>query len=91
MSYTLSFDASLKVKSVSECKKLFHHTGRDVDARAGIQRTHANGMIDAGRTKRNLTAVYDATTGKYKRCTDLRVVKSNSEVPTFDSRNVCCQ
>lgn len=71
MSYTLSFDASLKVKSVSECKKLFHHTGRDVDARAGIQRTHANGMIDAGRTKRNLTAVYDATTGKYKRCTDL--------------------
>ena len=67
MSYTLSFDASLKVKSVSECKKLFHHTGRDVDARAGIQRTHANGMIDAGRTKRNLTAVYDATTGKYKK------------------------
>lgn len=66
MSYSMSFDASLKVKA-SNLGGYLMHTARDLDEQP---RNHANPNIDVTRTGQNVTLVYDAASGGYKRCSD---------------------
>lgn len=70
MSYTVSFDASIKVKAGDMTGWLLH-AARDIDARRGIEHDHNNPDIDADLTPDNVTWVYDADTGKYARCNDM--------------------
>ena len=55
MSYTLSFDASVKCHSIGDVKGLLHHNGRDVDADNGIEVVHANLDIRPEDTDKNET------------------------------------
>lgn len=66
MSYTMSFDASLKVKG-SDVGGYLMHAARELDEQP---RNHANPNIDTARSVENVTLVYDSATGGYKRCTD---------------------
>lgn len=62
MGYTLSFDASAKVKS-GEVKGLLHHVCRDVDKANGCEVRHSNEGIDAARTDSNVTLYPDGSGG----------------------------
>lgn len=58
MAYTLTFDASCKVKGAGGHAKMWsRHVARDVDERRGIKRGHANPRIDPTRTRHNVTMV----------------------------------
>lgn len=67
MSYTMTFDASHKVKGDGGHVTTFlHHIARDVDERNGVGRRHANPNIDPARTLYNVTMVNDGA-GGFKR------------------------
>lgn len=64
MSYTLTFDASHKVKTGgSHVKGFLRHVGRDADERQGIKHRHSNKNLDAGRTHLNETLIGDGSGG----------------------------
>lgn len=69
MSYTLSFDASVKV-SKGSMGGFLHHIGRDVDKENGMETRHANQDIDPARTADNATLVYDREAGGWVQCQD---------------------
>ena len=80
MGYSMSFDASLKVKS-ADAKGLLKHNFRDVDKKNGIEVNHANENINAELTGNNKSFYYDSETGKHKRCSD-----TNQIVDALDER-----
>lgn len=80
MGYSMSFDASLKVKS-ADAKGLLKHNFRDVDKKNGIEVNHANENIKSELTGNNKSFYYDSETGKHKRCSD-----TNQIVDALDER-----
>lgn len=69
MGYSLSFDASIKVKS-GDVHGLLNHNARDVDLENGIEVNHANQDIDRSKTVSNETLYYDHASGDFEECTD---------------------
>lgn len=69
MGYSLSFDASVKIK-MADVKGLLNHVARDVDLQNGMEVRHSNPNIDSSRTARNETLYYDQDEGAFKECTD---------------------
>lgn len=64
MSYTMTFDASHKVKDGGgHAKNFFRHIARDVDLQAGFQFSHSNKNIVPDRTRLNFTRVNDGAGG----------------------------
>lgn len=64
MSYTMTFDASHKVKDGGgHAKNFFRHIARDVDLQAGFQFSHSNKNIVPDRTQLNFTRVNDGAGG----------------------------
>jgi uncharacterized protein YhaN len=62
MAYTLTFDASHKVKrGGSHVKGFLRHVARDADERNGIRHTHSNPNLDGSRTSLNQTIVRGAS------------------------------
>lgn len=69
MSYSITLDASLKVKkNGSHAAKLFRHVARDADITSGIQYTHEDN-VDPARTHLNETMIFDDDLGGYVPCT----------------------
>ena len=69
MSYSITLDASLKVKkNGSHAAKLFRHVARDADITSGIQYTHEDN-VDPSRTHLNETMIFDDDLGGYVPCT----------------------
>lgn len=75
MGYTLSFDASCKVKSGGVGGYLAH-AARDVDRKNGIEVRHSNQQIDSSKTQNNITAVYgsDGSSVVYGSAAEIREV-----------------
>lgn len=73
MSYTMSFDASVKLKR-SNVRGWLRHAGRDLDMQNGTPINHANPNIDDDATLDNMTFVYDSSQGGFRRA------KSVSEI-----------
>lgn len=66
MGYTLSFDASIKVKK-GAAKLFLRHVARDVDKSNGCELEHKNKNIDPERTEWNETYVSDGN-GDFRAC-----------------------
>lgn len=64
MSYTVSFDASVKVKS-GDVRGWLIHVERDVELKASYEHEHSNPDIDPDLTPDNITWVYDADADSY--------------------------
>lgn len=75
MSYTMSFDASKKVRAADVSGYLIH-AARELDE---TPRRHSNPNIDTARSADNVTLVYDARSGEYRRCTDRRQIRAALE------------
>lgn len=69
MSYTMSFEAGLKVQRGS-VSGLLRHNGRDVDCELDQEVRHSNKDIDPDRTLYNVTMVTDGH-GGWRECTAL--------------------
>lgn len=69
MSYTMSFEASLKVRR-GGVGGLLRHNGRDVDCEQDREVRHSNADIDPARTLRNVTMVSDGH-GGWRECSAL--------------------
>lgn len=71
---TLSFDASVKVKT-SNFKGYVNHIARDVDEQNGVIHSHSNRNIHPELTKYNQTMIYDAATDDFVSCTDAQQIE----------------
>lgn len=79
MSYTLSFDASLKVKK-TQVKGLSNHNFRDVlDSGYDEGFNHSNENIDNDLTKNNNSYYYNQETGKFTPCSDISQIQESLE------------
>ncbi|WP_285364833.1 plasmid recombination protein [Microbacterium sp. LMC-P-041] len=63
MAFTMTFDASVKVKRGAHARNLFRHIARDVDQAAGFDFPQLNVNIDSARTPLNVTVVNDGHGG----------------------------
>ncbi len=73
MAYTLSFDASQKVKK-GEVKGLANHIFRDA---LETDLEHSNSDIDSNMTQNNLSYFYNQTKNKFEVCTDVGQVEES--------------
>lgn len=73
MSYTMSYDASVKCKK-SDVKGLLHHNARDVDIKNNIYMNHANKCINSDYTEYNQTYYYNQDEEKFIKCTDIHQI-----------------
>lgn len=73
MGYSLSMDASVKVK-MGDVNGLLNHNARDVDKENGIEIAHSNPDIDSARTGDNETYYYDCEADEYYLCTDKKQI-----------------
>lgn len=79
MSYTLSFDASLKVKK-TQVKGLSNHNFRDIlDNGYEEGFNHSNENIDNDLTKDNDSYYYNQETGQYTLCSDISQIQESLE------------
>lgn len=67
MGYTLSFDASVKVK-MGGVTGYLQHVARDVDRANGVEIQHSNTAIHPERTSENVTMFYNEKTGTFQEC-----------------------
>lgn len=74
MSFTVSFDASLKVKA-GGIKGVLLHNARDVGMRNGVQVQHSNEAIDASRTLENQTYVFDGDSRKFRQAKNMQEIE----------------
>lgn len=65
MGFTMSFDASVKVKA-ADVKGWLRHAARDVDLQNGVETRHANPNIDGALTGLNNTLVFNQQTGSFE-------------------------
>lgn len=65
MGFTMSYDASAKVKA-ADVKGWLRHAARDVDLQNGVGTRHANPNIDGAMTSLNNTLVYNQQTGSFE-------------------------
>lgn len=68
-SFTMSFDASKKLKK-GDAGRWLMHAARDVDMRNGVQHRHSNPNINSDYTENNMTFVYDSGEDDYICCTN---------------------
>lgn len=73
MGYSLSMDASVKVK-MGDVNGLLNHNARDVDKENGIEIAHSNPDIDSARTEENETFYYDYEEKGFNLCTDKKQI-----------------
>lgn len=66
MSYTLSFDASMKFKPSSNLKGYLNHFSRELDSEFI---NHSNENIDKNRTNKNITLIYSKADGRMVKAT----------------------
>lgn len=73
MGYSLSMDASVKIK-MGDVNGLLNHNARDIDKENGIEIAHSNPDIDSARTEENETYYYDYEDEGFNLCTDKKQI-----------------
>lgn len=79
MAYTLSFDASQKIKKDS-IKGLLNHSFRDVLEKNGAYLNHSNESINSALTSTNMSMYYDQNKKTFLPCTDIQQVKDSLQI-----------
>lgn len=78
MSYTVSFDASIKIKQ-GDFRGYLNHLARDIDKKNGIFLNHSNPNINPENTFQNETFFYDQERGGFRKCTDKKQIEKSLE------------
>lgn len=76
MGYTMSFDASVKVKA-ADVKGWLRHAARDVDLQNGVETRHANPNIDGSMTSQNTTLVYNQQTRSFEQASSVDQIEKS--------------